>query len=266
MESLSPSQDIPAPHKLIIYKTTNSLNGKFYVGKHIFKNGIEDDYLGSGTIFKRAVKKHGRDKFKRETLEECQTIEELNAREIYWIETLNARDLAKAYNIGTGGYGGDNYTHNPNKEVIKEKLVGHLTSWRNSLSKEESFKFHSRPGDKNSNWRGGSSTGNCIDCGKFQSHPDRKRCMECRAKSYIGNGNPFSGKHHTDESKQKSRNAKLGKQNPNCSFKVSINGVVYRSYGEASKSLNVSTASISLWVRNKVKPPKYISSIFRILD
>ncbi len=51
----------------IIYKTTNLINGKIYVGYH--NTDINDGYLGSGTIFSKALKKYGKKNFVREVLE-----------------------------------------------------------------------------------------------------------------------------------------------------------------------------------------------------
>jgi hypothetical protein len=54
-----------------VYLTTNLLNGKQYVGSH---EGYENDsYLGSGTYISRAVKKYGKENFKREILEVCDS-------------------------------------------------------------------------------------------------------------------------------------------------------------------------------------------------
>ena len=52
-----------------IYKTTNLINGKIYVGKHesSFTNSV---YLGSGVALKSSIKKHGRDNFKKEVRRE----------------------------------------------------------------------------------------------------------------------------------------------------------------------------------------------------
>jgi hypothetical protein len=86
---------------MIIYKTTNLLNGKIYVGKDEKNN---PEYLGSGKILKLAVNKNGRENFKKEILETCTTRKELNNREKYWITELLATTFG--YNISEGGTGG----------------------------------------------------------------------------------------------------------------------------------------------------------------
>lgn len=48
----------------LIYKTTNLLNGKIYIGKHTTTNK-EDNYLGSGIKLINAIKKYGRENFKK---------------------------------------------------------------------------------------------------------------------------------------------------------------------------------------------------------
>jgi hypothetical protein len=55
-----------------VYKTTNLINGKIYVGLHI-TNNLEDDYLGSGSQLKSAVKKYGKENFKREIIHLCKS-------------------------------------------------------------------------------------------------------------------------------------------------------------------------------------------------
>lgn len=70
----------------IIYKTTNLINGKIYVGQH--KTSANDGYLGSGKLITRSIKKYGKENFIRETLEYC-TFANVNEREIYWIDNLS---------------------------------------------------------------------------------------------------------------------------------------------------------------------------------
>lgn len=85
----------------LVYKTTNLVNGKFYIGVHS-TNKIEDGYLGSGRIFKRALKKYGLESFFREILFDFPTAEEAFAKEeeLVTLEFINQKDN---YNFKTGG-------------------------------------------------------------------------------------------------------------------------------------------------------------------
>ena len=70
---------------MVVYKTTNMVNGKIYVGKY---EGDRESYLGSGYILKKAIKKYGKENFKREIIERCNSIKELIEKEKYWIKTI----------------------------------------------------------------------------------------------------------------------------------------------------------------------------------
>jgi len=89
---------------MVIYKTTNLINGKIYVGKDALNR---PSYLGSGFIFRRAISKYGRENFVKEIVEKCSTPEELNGREKHWIEFFRATDKNIGYNIMEGGHGGN---------------------------------------------------------------------------------------------------------------------------------------------------------------
>ena len=101
--------------KGIIYKTTNLINGKFYIGKDQNNNS---DYIGSGILLKKAIKKYGRENFVKEVLEEC-LIEELSDKEIYWINKLNA--IQNGYNIAEGGAGGNTRKGFTEEQYLKWK-------------------------------------------------------------------------------------------------------------------------------------------------
>lgn len=88
---------------MIIYKTTNIVNGKSYIGKYAGKNR---KYLGSGVALRNAFKKYGKQNFVREVLEECKTLDELAEREKYWISKYNAVNSTQYYNMMEGGDGG----------------------------------------------------------------------------------------------------------------------------------------------------------------
>jgi group I intron endonuclease len=84
---------------MIIYKTTNLINGKIYIGQDSKNN---PKYLGSGKIIKLAIKKYGKENFKKEILEYCDTFAELNDREIFWIFNLDSQNKKIGYNILSG--------------------------------------------------------------------------------------------------------------------------------------------------------------------
>lgn len=88
----------------IIYKTTNIVNGKIYIGKHT-TDKIEDGYLGSGVILKQAIDKHGRANFKREVLHKFENESDAYAMEAKLVDS-NAVENPNCYNIKVGGEGG----------------------------------------------------------------------------------------------------------------------------------------------------------------
>lgn len=89
-----------------IYKTVNLVNGKFYIGKHKYhKPQIDPSYFGSGIKLKSAIQKYGIKHFQTELLEVCNTAEEMNQREIGWIQQTDACNPDIGYNMSRGGDG-----------------------------------------------------------------------------------------------------------------------------------------------------------------
>ena len=103
-----------------IYKTTNLINGKIYIGQKKSTIFLDSDYLGSGVRLKSAIKHYGKENFKVELLEECYSREQLNDREIYYIGKYNSQDLTIGYNLTKGGDG-----------------VGGLPAWNKGLTKDK---------------------------------------------------------------------------------------------------------------------------------
>ena len=88
-----------------VYKITNLINGKFYIGKHQTEN-IHDSYMGSGRIIKQAIKKYGKENFKKEIIACLSSKQEMNAFEFKYI-TEELIHSAQCYNLCTGGNGGN---------------------------------------------------------------------------------------------------------------------------------------------------------------
>jgi len=95
-----------------LYKITNLLNGKIYVGVHKTSN-LDDGYMGSGKVIKQAIEKYGRDNFKKEILEFFNDSDSMFEREIEYVND-NFLMEETTYNLRRGGNGGFDYI-NKNK-------------------------------------------------------------------------------------------------------------------------------------------------------
>ena len=87
-----------------VYKIRNLVNGKFYIGKHS-TNDIDDNYFGSGIALMDAFKKYGKDNFKKEIIQFCDTEEGAYSLEAELLTIDVVNDIA-CYNMVVGGFGG----------------------------------------------------------------------------------------------------------------------------------------------------------------
>ena len=143
-----------------IYETTNLVNGKKYIGKSAHSK-FSESYHGSGVYIRKALQKYGDKSFKTVLIEECESLEQLNEREAYWIDYYNAVEDKRYYNAIPGGAGGwyyDRKSHpysgftrySKHSEETKQKMREHHWSKTGSYnqhdrvrSKEEIEKFKS---------------------------------------------------------------------------------------------------------------------------
>lgn len=104
-----------------VYITTCSVNGKKYIGKLIYSR-LNDwrKYLGSGRYLKEDIKKYGKDKFKKDIVQDYYTVEELEKAEEKLILETNAVYDDNYYNVKLSSVGGDIFTTNPRKEELRE--------------------------------------------------------------------------------------------------------------------------------------------------
>lgn len=193
---------------MIIYKFTNLVNGKCYVGATIqlFKERIRKHIQDKrGTLYP-VIKEVGTENIKFEIIDTAETIEELNTKEIYWIDKLNTMS-PNGYNLCIGG---------------------------------------------------GTTTG-------YRHREDSKKSMSIKkSKMYVGGGNPFYGKHHSEEAKERMRIAKTGrklteewKKNIANSQKVKVVNLdtkeVFNSIKEAGEKYNVIPTHITRVCRGRRK-------------
>jgi hypothetical protein len=102
-------------HIYIIYCITNKINNKFYIGVHKTKD-IDDKYMGSGILIKRAIEKHGVENFNKKILHIFTNEKAAFAKEKELVtESLVTNKLC--YNLKEGGRGGFDHIwkkYNPN--------------------------------------------------------------------------------------------------------------------------------------------------------
>ena len=104
-----------------LYQITNLVNNKIYVGVHK-THDMDDGYMGSGKVIKRAIEKYGTDNFRKDILETFQNAKFMYAREKELVteEFLSREDV---YNLRRGGHGGFDYINNiKNKEYYKIRI------------------------------------------------------------------------------------------------------------------------------------------------
>jgi len=178
----------------LVYKTTNLVNGKIYIGKHETDN-LDDGYLGSGILIRRAIEKYGEENFKREILFECSSREEMNAKEA---ELVNEDFLKRddVYNLKQGGQGGFDFiienglNTNPQNNSIGGK------AFAKRIKEDEQFRAQLRV-----HWASNVKRAR-------HEHPEKFR--------QDGANNGFFGKHHSQKSIEKIRakaHLRIGEQN-----------------------------------------------------
>jgi len=111
---------------MIIYKITNTVNDRVYVGQtrenetQRWKKHLSAAKRGFNTTICKAIRKYGKEAFTIEILHTCESEEELNLAEIAFIYALNS-EVPNGYNLTSGGEGGT-----PALEVRERMRASHL--------------------------------------------------------------------------------------------------------------------------------------------
>lgn len=100
-----------------IYQTTDNLNNKIYIGKHV-KKYFDKKYYGSGRLLKQAIEKYGIDCFTCKLIDTASNEMELREKEIFHINDRKSYDMNIGYNISFGGH---SRKHNPIPSLDKPK-------------------------------------------------------------------------------------------------------------------------------------------------
>jgi group I intron endonuclease len=213
-----------------IYKITSPTK-KIYIGQSINIEKRQSQYRnlnkkGIGNYIYNSLKKYGYENHKFEIIEEC-SIEQLNEKEIYWI---NFFDCVKyGLNLKEGGTKG--------KHTFKTKNIIRLKATGRKLSNEAKEKISQ------------SKIGNKYSLGK-------KRTEETKQKMSIS----YKGEY----TKERGNKIKLKIQKPIIQYDMKMNIIKeWSSQTEASNKLNIKQAGISSCLNNKTKSSGGYKWIFK---
>lgn len=227
---------------MIIYKITNKINGKIYVGQTI--NSLQRriaHYRGEtdDRPIVNALQKYGMNNFIFEIIDKAASIEDLNEKEIFWIKKLNSTDRSIGYNIREGG------ANSPLSPETKLKLSIQRTGEQNPFyGKHHSSDFC----EKKSKLMIGK---NNVMFGENHTDDTKQLIRESR-KDYVGENHPRWGATLTDETKSKiSESLKIFNENQIIEvLKLRKLGLTYL---ELAKEFNVSRGTIYRTLRDNLK-------------
>ena len=191
-----------------IYKITNNINKKVYIGQSICiekrwkRHYNETRNINSSSYdypLYRAIRKYGLENFSFEILEECETTK-LNEKEIFWISFYKSNYPNKGYNLTSGG------SHSAPIKLTFQEVDEIINLLKNSYfsQKEIAEKFNVSQSiisgismgelwrkqeeiyplrEKNSQRNIKKMKNYCIDCGK-EITLSAKRCNICKGEKY----------------------------------------------------------------------------------
>ena len=191
-----------------IYKITNKVNAKFYIGKHQTKD-LDDGYMGSGKLIRAAIKKHGAENFEKEILHIFETEAEMNEAEKSLV-VLNEN----SYNLCPGGQGGFGYLNSlpeaEERRMLAASLGGKSSKGKRNPSASERIKKMHREG----RFKYDTFTG------KTHSQESKKKISDAMSSHSFQKGEKNSqyGKPRSEKTKAKIRATLLAKRQQFASF------------------------------------------------
>jgi hypothetical protein len=243
---------------MVIYRTTNLINGKIYIGQDKNNN---PSYFGSGDLIKRSIKKHGKENFIKEILCVCNTIDELNEKEKFYINEFNSTDRNIGYNITIGGTNGTMLNRKHSKET-KEKMRSSALGKKKSENHRKNIGLsmkgrvisdeERRRRSENSSLKGVKKSP-LSDITKKKISNSKKGSIhsnETKEKmrlSHMGNKNVFYGKNHSNE-------YLLKKRKPIIQLDINDNFLKeWLSITDAAEKLKLNISGISRVLKGKYK-------------
>lgn len=238
---------------MIIYKITNKLNGKIYVGQTV--RSMEERWTehckktSDCMAISHAIQKYGKENFTIECVCVANSIEELNKKEQEFIEEFNSMKPS-GYNLTSGGLNFIRSEESNRKNSESQKGEKNHNFGKKAPLEVRAKMAASRRGEKNHFF------------GRHHSEETKRKLAECRKKQKC----PRLGTKHSEESLKKMSESHKGQIAVNRrAIKCNENGMIFASLSEASKQLGVSSSSICEVLKGKRKKCKHKGYTFSYL-
>ena len=163
-----------------VYKITNKINQKYYIGMH--KTDVLDDgYMGSGKILKKAILKYGIDNFAKEILHIFDNEEDMKKKEKELVVISE-----RTYNLNEGGHGGFGFINSDPETILKKGKNSYI-----AMKKTMEIKY-------GSNWQ--SISGKIGNQACRTKHPELSKTIAKRGheEGWLS----FKGKKHSVQTKK----------------------------------------------------------------
>ena len=199
-----------------IYKTTNLVNGKIYIGQHK-SNTFDSNYKGSGKLIRRAFEKYGFDTFETTLIVECKDKSDLNKMEKQLIKLYNSNDLSIGYNISKGGDGGDTFSGLTDEEKLTRNQKSSKSMKGRIVINNGKIEKYIKPNDLQQYLDSGFVKGYLHTQERDKIRSESKKRFYAEHPNFRNSGmfrkgsSGFKG-HHTEKTKEKLRKANLGKK------------------------------------------------------
>lgn len=213
--------------KYYIYRITNNINHKTYIGQHRYYKSllVEDGYMGSGVLLRKSQKKYGIENFTKEIITIAMSRSEADVLEKYYIAKERKENTYGCYNIANGGQGGGqkgyHHTEEAKKRISETHKGRHVSEetkkkisdyFKGKPRSEETIKKVSESLKGRTPWNKGKHLSEEQKRKLSEAHKGKKlepRSEETKRKISEAN----KGKKRTTEQKRKMSEAHKGKTN-----------------------------------------------------
>jgi len=238
---------------------TNLVNGKIYIGKD---SRNRKNYFGSGKAIQNSISKYGIENFKKEIIDEANSLDELNEKESYWISFYKSYNPSIGYNRSLGGEGNwdlSYMTPDEMKQMEEKRRISFSSDEFKEKKRKNTIDYFKNPENRKKQseiikkyWDTLYDSKKAVIKDRLLEGTRRRWDLEGereKASENFKRNNPM----FSEALKKKMSEERKAENNP-FSKKCEINGTVYSSIINACNSLDLTRNQISYRIRSANYP------------